>query len=176
MPMIRASEPQFVSGREFGFDGSVKVHVTAVLHGDIEVGANTRIDGGCVVTGRVRIGRNCHLSTGSCLFGAHGITVGDHVGISAGVRVFTGTDDPRGDLLGLHEENELEHDGVHEPVWISDYVTVGANAVVLPGTILGAEAMVGALTLCRGMMAGGYIYGGIPWRIIRPRPKLRYAA
>ncbi len=167
--------PQYVSGVNWNWPASVKVHVSANIVGhEIEVGENTRIDGFVTITGRVKIGRNCHIAIGACLFGAAGIMIGDHCGISAGVKVFTGTDDPDIGLLALHAENLLERAAKTGAVTIEDYVTVGANSVLYPGVRIGTATMVGALSYVNHDLEPGWIYAGSPARGIRPRPPLKY--
>ena len=165
---------QFISGREYGFDKSVKIHCTANLIGDIEIGENTRIDGNVTISGNVKIARNCHIATGANLFGANGITIGDHCGISAGCQLFTGTDDPDSGRLALHAENELSRSARTGPINIADYVTIGANSVVMPNVSIGAGVMVGSLSFVKHPLSAGYIYGGNPIRMIRERPPLEY--
>lgn len=166
---------QYVSGANWGWDESVKVHVTANIVGDkITVGPNTRIDGQVTITGDVQIGRNCHLAVGCSLFGGEGIVIGDHCGVSAGVRIFTGTDDPDLGVLALHSENELARGAKVGMVLIEDYVTIGANCVIYPGVRLGRACMVGALSFVNSNLEVGWIYAGCPARGLRPRPPLKY--
>lgn len=172
---IQTHQLQYIDGREFGFDKSVKIHVTANLIGDIEVGENTRIDGNVTITGNVKIGRNCHIATGACMYGsADSITLGDHCGISAGVKIFTGTDDSNIGLLALHGENELKRAAKEGKVIIGRCVVIGANCVLYPGVSIGDEVMVGALSFVNSNLEPGWIYAGAPARGLRPRPPLRY--
>lgn len=166
---------QFITGRNYGFPDSVKLHCTANLFGDIEIGENTRIDGFVTITGRVAIGRNCHIATGACLFGGQGIVIGDHCGISAGVKIFTATDDPDLGVLALHAENAIERGFWGKAVVLNDYVTIGANSVIYPGVTIGRESMVGALSYVNGDVEPGWIYVGAPARGLRRRPPLKYA-
>ncbi len=179
MPKVQTQRLQFVDGRNWGFDKSVRIHDTANLIGSIEVGENTRIDGFVTITGRVKIGRNCHIATGASIFGSGGVVIGDHCGISAGVQIFTGTDDPRSDMLGLHTENELHAYKLSGSILIGNYVVIGANSVVIPanGNVIRIddEAVIGALTLVKGWVPARAIYGGIPGRVMGQRTPLRYA-
>jgi acetyltransferase-like isoleucine patch superfamily enzyme len=167
-------ELQYVDGRSFGLDKTVKIHATANLIGDIEIGPNTRIDGGVTITGNVKIGRNCHISTGACLYGSAGIIVGDDCGISAGCCIFSGTDDPDIGLLALHAENDRKRAAREGTVRIGNRVVIGANCVFYPGVTVGDEVMVGALSFVNMNLEPGWIYAGVPARGLRPRPPLRY--
>lgn len=165
---------QYIDGREYGYDKTVKIHKTANLVGDIDIGPNTRIDGNVTITGRVIMGENCHIAVGACLYGSGmSILIGNNCGISAGVKMFSGTDDPDSGCLSLHAESTLKRAGIVGPITLGDYVIIGANSVVMPHSLLATKTVIGSLSFVRGYFATG-IYAGAPARLLRARPPLEY--
>ena len=66
----------------------------------IEIGDNSRIDDFCVISGKVSIGRNVHITVFCNLAGGEkGITFGDFSCLAYGCHVFTQSDDYGGETL-----------------------------------------------------------------------------
>lgn len=70
----------------------------------------------------------------------------------------------------------MERDGMHlrtnwdtarTGVDIGDNVWIGANCVVLPGTTIGAHAVIAAGSVVRGTVPANEVWGGVPARKIR---------
>lgn len=121
------------------------------------------------ITGRVKIGRNVHIAVGACFFGGGLIELEDYVGISAGVKVFTATEDLSGEYLtNPTVPAELTNPRV-APVRIGRHAVIGANSVILPGADVGEGSCVGALSLVKEPLAPWGIYAGIPARRIKDR-------
>jgi len=66
----------------------------------IEIGDHSRIDDFCVISGKIKIGKYCHI-TPTCLVagGAPGITLSDFTTIAYGVKIFSQSDDYSGNSL-----------------------------------------------------------------------------
>jgi serine acetyltransferase len=88
------------------------------------------------------------------------VTIGDHVGVGAGVgfvthdgcvRIFEGRY-PNMEVLG--------------PITIGNNVVVGVNAVLLPDTNIGDDSVVGAGAVVRGTFPPGSVIAGVPARVI----------
>src|SRR5690554_3121920 len=114
----------------------------------IEIGDNSRIDDFCVISGRVVIGRFCHI-TPMCLIagGEPGVFFSDFVGIAYGVKVFSQSDDYTGESLTsslIPKEYKKEK---FEAVYLRKHVIVGASSVILPGVEVAEGCSVGAMTL-----------------------------
>ena len=86
----------------FGFNylgENVKVSRQANIYDaeKISLGSNSRIDDFCVISGRVTVGRFCHI-TPMCLVagGIPGVVMGDFVTLAYGTKVFAQSDDYSG--------------------------------------------------------------------------------
>src|SRR5690625_5800523 len=79
---------------------SVKISVKGSIYNAdlIEIGDNSRIDDFCVISGKVQIGRFCHI-TPNCLIagGKLGIILNDFCTLAYGVKIFSQSDDYSGD-------------------------------------------------------------------------------
>jgi len=67
---------------------------------EIEIGDNSRIDDFCVISGRIKIGRNVHFAVFcNVAGGSEGITFSDFSGLAYGCHVFSQSDDYTGGTL-----------------------------------------------------------------------------
>ena len=65
----------------------------------IIIGNNVRIDDFCILSGRITIGSNIHISAYVALYGGYGIELEDYSGISPRTSVFSAMDDFSGDFF-----------------------------------------------------------------------------
>lgn len=98
------------------------------------------------------IGRRVHLDAGNPWL----ISIGDHAVITAGVVVLT------------HDASPKLHTGLTRlgQVEIGARVFVGAGAVILPGSRIGDDSIVGALTVVRGEFPARSVIAGNPGRVV----------
>jgi acetyltransferase-like isoleucine patch superfamily enzyme len=146
----------------------------AVLLGDdIEIGENSRIDAFAVITGHVRIGRYVHIGVGAFISGANGpIEMADFSAVSPGAKVFSGSDDYSGrSMTNPTVPMELKLGLVTGPVSIGKHCLVGANAVILPNTVMREGSCVGAMSMARGELAEAWVYAGVPARQLKERDR-----
>lgn len=137
----------------------------------IHIGDHSRIDTGALLTtgaGTLRIVRHVHISAGAKVIAKSAdVTLSDFCGLSAGVCVFSATDDyTGGSLTNPTVPNDLK-DLKSALVVLGPHVIVGANSVVLPGVTLDFGASVGALTIVDRDLARGQIAFGNPLQILR---------
>lgn len=109
----------------------------SVIRGS-EVGGYCRIAAGAIVDGS-KVGNNSIIS--HCAFVDPGIFIGDDVFIGPNVSLCNDAW-PRTDKTGFKMEKLLS--GEFVTTIIEDGASVGANAVVLPGTTIGRCAMIAA--------------------------------
>ena len=137
------------NGRVPVIDATAAVHPTAVLIGDVHIGADCwigpnatlRADQGRIVVGsRTSIQDNCVLHTG-----------------------------PAG-CLQIDEDGQIGHGAMLHGCTIGPNVLVGMGAVVLDDAVVEADVMVAAATLvpARARVPAGVLFVGSPGRVARP--------
>lgn len=136
----------------------------------IEIGDRSRIDDFCVVSGRVSIGKYCHI-TPMCLIagGSPGIALADFCTLAYGVKVFAQSDDYSGSsmvnsLVPTKFKNEYL-----AAVSLERQVIIGAGATIFPGVTIREGCSVGAMTLVNKSTQPWGIYAGNPARRIKDR-------
>ena len=110
----------------------------------------------------VTIGKKCIIGRGSHIVGHWSITLGDE--IQTGPYVYI-TDQNHG-----YEELDqpVGWQSPHEAaVAIGSGSWLGANVVILPGTTLGRNTVVGAGAVVRGTFPDHVVLGGVPARVLR---------
>jgi acetyltransferase-like isoleucine patch superfamily enzyme len=163
--------------KEFGFKyvgKNVKISNKASIYNcnQIEIGDYSRIDDFCVISGKVKIGRNVHIAP-MCLVagGEKGIVFEDFSGLAYGVQVFTQSDDYTGRTLTnptIPDEYKKE---LKKEVIIKKHSIVGAGSIIMPGVILEEGTSVGAMSLVTKSTEPWSIYFGIPAKKIKNRKK-----
>lgn len=154
---------------------NVAIHDTCVLVGteQISLGSNIRIDPFCVITaagGWLRVGDFVHVGSHCSIAAASGVELADFAGLSAGVRIFSRSDDYSGKFL-TNPTVPPAFTAPHAklPVRLGRHVIVGAGAVILPEAELSEGAVVGAGALVNRSLAAWGIYAGSPARRIGDR-------
>jgi carbonic anhydrase/acetyltransferase-like protein (isoleucine patch superfamily) len=150
-------------------DPSAYVDETAVVIGDVIIGADSSIWPMAVLRGDVnfiRVGARTSIQDGSVLHVTH-----DHAEVPGGHPCMVGDDVTVGHKVVLHG------------CTIGDRCLVGMGAIVLDGARLEPEVLLGAGSLVPPgkVLEGGYLWLGSPVRRVRAlsaaeREKLRYSA
>jgi len=115
----------------------------------------TRIYDSATVMGNVRLGDGCWVGPFVMLDGTGGLTVGDNVDFSTGVKVFS-HDTVRRALSGGMHPTEFA------PVSIGSNCFIGTDAVILKGSKLGDRCVVAANSLVNGRFPANSIVAGVP--------------
>ena len=136
----------------------------------MSIGANSRIDDLCVLSGKVAIGSFCHI-TPMCLIagGTPGVFIDDFVTLAYGVKVFSQSDDYSGrtmvnSLIPGKYKNEY-----FSEVIIERQAVIGANATVMPGVKISQGSAIGAMSLVLESTQPWTINVGVPSRFIKKR-------
>jgi galactoside O-acetyltransferase len=138
----------------------------------IEIGDNSRIDDFCVISGKVKIGRNVHIAVFCNVAGGEkGITLEDFSGLAYGCHVFAQSDDYSGLTLTNPTVPDIYKNVKKKPVVIGRHSIVGAGSIIFPGVILTEGTSVGALSMVTESTEQWSIYFGIPAARIKDRKK-----
>jgi acetyltransferase-like isoleucine patch superfamily enzyme len=141
---------------------------------NISIGNNVRIDDFCVISGSkyITMGDYIHIASHCGLWGNHGITMCDFSNVSSGTKIYSESDDFKGDyLMGPTVPQKYRNIIKNNEIILGKHVTIGANCVVLPGVVLEEGSVVGCGSLVNKNCESWTIYGGLPAKIIGSRNK-----
>lgn len=135
----------FIVQRVLGVNRNVPwmVHFTSTVIGDVRVGRN--------------VWRSFALSGGCYIQGINGIRIGDDTIFAPGVKL-------------ISANHDLSNFDMPEPapeLVIGRRCWLGANAVVLPGVVLGDDVIVGAGAVVTKCFPSNVVLAGVPARPIR---------
>ncbi|MDD3519212.1 MAG: gamma carbonic anhydrase family protein [Chromatiales bacterium] len=149
--------------------GSAWIDETALVIGDVVIGADSSLWPGVVARGdihRIVIGERSNIQDGSILHVTHD---GD----------FT----PGGHPLIIGNDVTVGHRAILHGCAIGDLCLIGMGAIVMDNAVIGAGALIGAGSLVPpgARLEGGFVYVGSPVRQTRPlteneRARLHYSA
>jgi acetyltransferase-like isoleucine patch superfamily enzyme len=161
----------------FGFKKlgkNVKISIRASIynHEQIEIGDNSRIDDFCVISGKVTIGRNVHI-TPQCLIagGKNGIVLEDFTTIAYGVKIFTQSDDYSGETMTNSTIPKKYKNEYKSRILIKKFSIIGAGSIVMPGITLEEGTSVGANSLILKDTEPWGIYVGSPATRLKERSR-----
>lgn len=112
----------------------------------------------------VRIGNDCRLlNTNPGTFGAEPylVTLGNHVTVTSGVQFVT-----HDGGVWVFRERYPDID-VFARVTVGNNVFIGLNAILLPGTEIGDNCVIGAGSVVKGRIPPNSVAAGVPARVIR---------
>ena len=142
---------------------NVKLFSFVNLYG-CKIGDNTRIGAFVEIQKNAVIGRNCKIS--SHTFICEGVTIGDNCFISHGV-VFINDKYPKAvnPNGNLESENDWKERFIKTKIY--NNVSIGSNATILGGIIIGEGALIGAGSVVTKNVLPNSIVAGNPAKIIR---------
>lgn len=138
----------------------------------LSIGNDVRIDAGVILSGShpITIGDHVHIAAGAKVFAAGGLVLlEDFSALSADVKVYTATDDYTGGSLTNPTVPDEFKDVRVGDVRLMAHALVGAGSVILPGVSLGFGSAVGALSLISTDVDEGAVMGGVPARVLGSR-------
>jgi len=107
--------------------------------------------------GRIVIGSGARINFGTLISATRRVTIGDRVSIG-----------PHSLLADCEFGDETEPRDEPQPIDIADDAWLAARVTVLPGSRIGAGAVVTAGSIVSGDIPPGVVAGGIPARVLRP--------
>lgn len=166
------SELKAMGFKKLGQDVKISRRASIYDATRIVVGDHSRIDDFCVVSGRVEIGRNVHI-TPQCLVagGTAGVFLHDFSTVAYGVKIFSQSDDYLG---GAMTNSTIPKKYVNEfkaPAVAEKFSIIGAGTTVLPGVTLKEGTSVGAMSLVTRDTEAWGVYAGVPARRIKGRSR-----
>jgi UDP-2-acetamido-3-amino-2,3-dideoxy-glucuronate N-acetyltransferase len=125
-------------------------HPTACVDAGAVVGAGTKIWHFCHVSAGARVGAGCIL--GQNCFVADGVVLGDNVKVQNNVSIYTGTIIEADVFLGpscvltnvTNPRAQVSRHALYESTRVCRGATIGANATIVCGVVIGRYAFVGA--------------------------------
>ena len=138
----------------------------------IEIGDSSRIDDLCVISGKIKIGRNVHI-TPMCLVagGEQWVIFEDFTTIAYGVQIFTQSDDYSGKTMTNSTIPKEYKNEYKSKVILRKYSIVGAGSIIMPGVVLSEGTSVGAMSLVLKSTEPWGIYVGNPVKRLKDRTK-----
>lgn len=155
---------------------NVRIHPTAILVDleHIELGSHVRIDAYSIISasgGSFATGDYVHISSHCMIAAGHGVSLCDFSGLSAGVKIFSTSDDYSGESLTNPTIPKHLLRIKSGKVVLGRHVIVGAGSIILPGCDIGEGCAVGALSIVTRSLSPWGVYAGIPASRIRDRSR-----
>ncbi len=153
---------------------NVKISDKASIYNceSISINDNSRVDDYCILSGKINIGKYCHI-TPYCLIagGKLGVEIGDFSTLAYRVNVFSQSDDYSGStmvnsLIPVQFKNEQ-----FTKISIGKHVIIGTASTIMPGANIADGCSIGAMTLLNKSTKPWGIYIGIPAKRIKERNK-----
>ncbi|MHC4222977.1 MAG: acyltransferase [Planctomycetota bacterium] len=149
-----------------------RVHPTAVVDDGARIGAGTRVWHFCHIMEGARIGRDCIL--GQNVFVGRNVPIGSGTKIQNNVSLYEGVKVGKGCFIGpsaVFTNVKTPRAGVartdaFEPTELRDGATVGANATIVCGTVIGKNAVVGAGAVVTRDVPDHRVVQGTPARTV----------
>jgi maltose O-acetyltransferase len=108
---------------------------------------------------KVSIGRGTIINHGCLLYTTGGLIIGEHVSISSGVWLVTGT----------HDMNDPTFPDSYKPIVIGDRAWIGVRATILAGVTIGEGAVVMAGAVVARDVPPYAVVGGVPAKFVTRR-------
>jgi acetyltransferase-like isoleucine patch superfamily enzyme len=115
-----------------------------------------------LILGGVTVGKNCWIGPNVILDGSGGLSIGDHVDISAGVQIYSHNTVRRATSGGAEPITYL-------PTRIGSRVYIAPQAVVQMGVTIGDNVVIGAMSLVNRDIPTGSTAWGVPARVQKSR-------
>ncbi|MBC7074990.1 MAG: N-acetyltransferase [Syntrophomonadaceae bacterium] len=126
------------------------VHESSYIDQPCEIGAGTKIWHFCHLMKNVKLGKNCNI--GQNVFIGSGVTLGNNVKVQNNVSIYSGVICEDDVFLGpsmvftnvINPRSFIERKDEFKTTLVKKGATIGANATVICGNIIGQYALIGA--------------------------------
>ena len=126
--------------RKIGSNCKISNKASFIGEKNIIIGNNVRIDDFTLIVahdGSIKIGSNTHIGALSYILGSGKVEIGKGCNISQGVKIYSKSDNYKSRKIKPYKSE----------VKISQNCIIGSNSVILPGSKLGSNVRIGALTI-----------------------------
>lgn len=146
---------------------------TKIYNADqIEIGDNSRIDDFCVLSGKIKIGKNVFMGVhGNLAGGINGIELADFVTMAYYVNIFTQSDDYLGGTLTNSTVPRKYKNEKFGSVKIGRHAIIGSNSVVMPDAHIAEGCAIGAMSLVTKPTQPWGVYVGVPVKKVKERKR-----
>lgn len=114
----------------------------------------------------VIIGENCYINSGTVIYSGNGVQLGNWVLIAANCTLAPINHAFKDKNRTVYEQRFLESKG---GILIEDDVWIGANSIILDGTIIRKGCIIGAGSIVKGELDSYGIYVGNPLKKVGER-------
>jgi acetyltransferase-like isoleucine patch superfamily enzyme len=175
---MAAIDPASVGFRRLGEDVRIYEMTTVIGPEQVALGSHVLIDDFVMLQGGrgLEIGSYVHIASFASVTGGGPTRIGDFATLASGVRVLTGTDVVDGSSLANSSIPDRFRTVERPGATVEDFAFLGANAVVLPGIVVGEGAVAGAGAVVVEDLEPWTIYVGVPARKLRRRPSRQILA
>jgi galactoside O-acetyltransferase len=145
----------------------------AIYNADqMEIGDHSRIDDFCVVSGRVKIGRNVHIAAFCNIAGGtEGITFDDFAGLAYRCDIFSQSDDYTGGTLTNPTVPTAYKQEAKKAVHIGRHCIIGTGSIVFPGVTIADGCSIGAMSMVTKNTEAWGVYVGVPAKRLKERKR-----
>lgn len=127
-----------------------KIHPSACINDRVQIGVGTSIWQNCIIMEQVVIGEHCNL--GANVFIESGVVIGNRVKIKNNIAIYSGVTCEDDVFLGtncvftnvINPRSFISRKSEFKPTIVKKGASIGANATVICGHVIGEYALVGA--------------------------------
>lgn len=155
VPCIIRRQGEITIGDNVTINSSFFSNLTGINHRTIMV---TRL-----LESKIVIGNNVGIS-GATVYARDSIIIGNNVLIGANVKIIDSDFHPMDmEARALDDKSKI----VNKPIYIADDCFLGADSIILKGTVLGRGCVVGAGAVVSGKFEPGSVIVGNPGRVVK---------